>query len=189
MSGGVAGHNGRLWRLAANREGRSSLPRPATQPRARFFWAFAHLPGAGVSTIQDEPAPIWLRACYYAAMYVSVSGLSKQIGVGADDWRVRAHAVCAPTYRLVSKMASILTQKELRDAGRLDFCYLFGDRFEASSKRSSDHVPPKAIFAKEDRDPPLILPTHHKCNQKRSGEDELIGQIVALLHGKSPPED
>lgn len=86
-------------------------------------------------------------------------------------------------------MPSILTQKELRDARRLDFCYLCGDRFEASSKRSSDHVPPKAIFAKKDRDPPLILPTHHKCNQKRSGEDELIGQIVALLHGKYPPED
>ena len=86
-------------------------------------------------------------------------------------------------------MPSILTQKELRDARRLDFCYLCGDRFEASSKRSSDHVPPKAIFAKEDRDPPLILPTHHKCNQERSGEDELIGQIVALLHGKCPPED
>lgn len=86
-------------------------------------------------------------------------------------------------------MPSILTQKDLRVARGLDFCYLCGERLEASSKRSPDHVPPRAIFAKEDRDPPLILPTHHKCNQKRSGEDELIGQLVAVLHGKYPPED
>lgn len=85
-------------------------------------------------------------------------------------------------------MPSILTQKELRNARRLDFCYLCGKRLEASSKPSPDHVPPRSIFAKEDRDPPLILPTHHNCNQQRSVEDELIGQLVALLHGKYPPE-
>lgn len=86
-------------------------------------------------------------------------------------------------------MPSILTQKELQDARSQDFCYLCGERFEANSKQSPDHVPPRSIFAKDDRDPPLILPTHHNCNQERSVEDELIGQLVAVLHGRYPPED
>lgn len=86
-------------------------------------------------------------------------------------------------------MPSILTQKELRDARDQDFCYLCGELFKTSYKQSPDHVPPRAIFAKPDRDPPLILPTHQTCNQDRSVEDEIIGQLVAVLHGKYPPED
>lgn len=85
-------------------------------------------------------------------------------------------------------MPSIFTQKELQNARRLDFCYLCGERFEANTKQSRDHIPPKAIFAVEDRDPPLILPTHHKCNNDRSVEDEMIGQLVSVIHGKYPPE-
>jgi hypothetical protein len=55
--------------------------------------------------------------------------------------------------------------------------------------RNRDHVPPNAIFAKQDRNHPLILPTHERCNQMESQSDEVIGQIVSLCHGRAPRED
>jgi hypothetical protein len=42
------------------------------------------------------------------------------------------------------------------------------------------------MFLDEDRGDPLILPTHPGCNQGESGEDELVGQFVSVLHGKYP---
>lgn len=47
-------------------------------------------------------------------------------------------------------------------------------------------MPPNAIFDKADRDFPLILPTHRKCNGDRSAEDQVIGQLVGILHRKQP---
>jgi hypothetical protein len=35
-----------------------------------------------------------------------------------------------------------------------------------------------------DREPPLILPTHRECNQRQAPEDQIIGQLVGLLHGR-----
>ena len=83
-------------------------------------------------------------------------------------------------------MPSILTQQDLRAARRRDFCYICGEALSTDQKPSRDHVPPTSLFASEDRDPPLILPTHHACNMERTREDELIGQIVSLLHSKIP---
>lgn len=83
-------------------------------------------------------------------------------------------------------MPSITTRDELKGARSLDFCYLCGRRLEPGDKLNWDHVPPKAIFHKEDRDPPLKLPTHHTCNEERSGEDEVLGQLIAVIHGTYP---
>lgn len=82
-------------------------------------------------------------------------------------------------------MPKLTTQKELRQAQKLGFCYLCGQGFEGSQDlRDRDHVPPESIFAKTDRSPPLILPVHVSCNRQQSGDDEAIGQLVAVLHGK-----
>jgi hypothetical protein len=83
-------------------------------------------------------------------------------------------------------MPQLITQKELRRVGSLPFCYLCGKVFEVGDARNRDHVPPEAIFAKEDRTPPLILPTHSACNERQSADDEVIGQLVAVVHGKRP---
>jgi hypothetical protein len=81
-------------------------------------------------------------------------------------------------------MAIVLdTQKAMREIQKLPFCYLCGRKIDAGDKRNRDHVPPNAIFAIEDRDFPLILPTHQACNDGWSGDDEAIGHLVGLLHG------
>ena len=83
-------------------------------------------------------------------------------------------------------MPTIKSQAELRKAQKLDFCYLCGARFNHGDQRNRDHVPPKAIFATTDRNPPLVLPTHVSCNTERSEEDEVVAQLLAVLHGKYP---
>jgi hypothetical protein len=47
-------------------------------------------------------------------------------------------------------------------------------------------VPPKAIFANSDRNPPLKLKAHLHCNGSQSGTDEKMGQLLSLLHNKVP---
>lgn len=79
--------------------------------------------------------------------------------------------------------------KELQAVRHLPFCYLCGCKFTASDKRSRDHVPPKAIFATEDRSSPLVLPAHFECNQRESVGDEVLAQLVAVLHGKHAAPD
>ncbi len=84
-------------------------------------------------------------------------------------------------------MPSITTQSDARRVQRLDFCYLCGQKFSASSTPVNlDHVPPAAIFAKEDRNWPLKLSVHVDCNSKMSESDEVLGQLVAVLHGSFP---
>lgn len=78
---------------------------------------------------------------------------------------------------------------ELREAGKLPFCYLCGKRFEDKEPTTRDHVPPKAIFLPCDRARPLILPAHAGCNQNQSKADEVIGQLVHALHGIYPPRE
>ena len=61
-----------------------------------------------------------------------------------------------------------------------------GKTFSEGAEKDRDHVPPKSIFATEDRDLPLILPTHSCCNRAQSDYDEIVGQLVAAIHGKYP---
>ncbi len=81
-------------------------------------------------------------------------------------------------------MPKLTSQKDLRSVQRLDFCYLCGDGFDKNSERTKDHIPPQAIFAEADRNFPLIVSAHGSCNRARSPEDEVIGQLVSLLHGR-----
>lgn len=83
-------------------------------------------------------------------------------------------------------MPSIGTHHELKSAWQQQFCYLCGEPFKEGEMKSKDHVPPRSLFDKEDRDRPLILPTHESCNSARSPEDEVLGQLVLFLRGKLP---
>lgn len=79
---------------------------------------------------------------------------------------------------------SLTTQRTLKDAAVLPFCYLCGQAFAVRNDTNRDHVPPSRLFAEKDRTPPLILPTHRLCNVRRSSEDQAIGQLVGVLHGR-----
>ena len=83
-------------------------------------------------------------------------------------------------------MPELYTQADLRSVRSLPFCYLCGRGFGGRTEKTRDHVPPKAIFATADRELPLILPTHRRCNEAQSGYDEIIGQFIAVIHGKRP---
>lgn len=83
-------------------------------------------------------------------------------------------------------MPVISTQSDLRSVQKLPFCYLCGNAFIEEADKTRDHVPPRAIFATSDRGCPLILPTHEKCNGAQSGYDEVVGQLIAAIHGKYP---
>ena len=79
---------------------------------------------------------------------------------------------------------SLTTHKALQGVATLPFCYLCGGSFASSEATDRDHVPPSGLFAKADRTAPLILRTHRRCNQGRSAEDQAIGQLVGVLHGR-----
>ncbi len=83
-------------------------------------------------------------------------------------------------------MPKLCTQHTLQTVQKLSFCYLCGKGFDGRADQTRDHVPPRSIFASQDRITPLILPTHPKCNEARSSDDEIIGQLVAAFHGKYP---
>lgn len=79
------------------------------------------------------------------------------------------------------------SQQSVRSVQGLPFCYLCGAVFEGdSASRNRDHVPPSSLFLPEDRNHPLILPTHTACNGNRAAEDQMLGSLVGLLHGKAP---
>jgi hypothetical protein len=82
------------------------------------------------------------------------------------------------------KSMILATQKAMRAVKQLPFCYLCGERL--TDPRNDDHIPPSSIFLRGDRDFPLILPTHVRCNSDRSLEDQVIGQLIGFLHGKAP---
>lgn len=79
---------------------------------------------------------------------------------------------------------SLTTHRTLHGASRLPFCYLCGQGFGQSDDTNRDHVPPSGLFARADRPLPLILRTHRRCNELRSPEDQAIGQLVGVLHGR-----
>ncbi len=76
------------------------------------------------------------------------------------------------------------SQKAIHAVHSLPFCYLCGESL--ADPRNDDHVPPSSIFLTDDRNFPLTLPTHVKCNGDRSAEDQVIGQLIGLLHDKAP---
>jgi len=76
------------------------------------------------------------------------------------------------------------SQKAIHAVQALPFCYLCGESL--ADPRNDDHVPPSSIFLTDDRNFPLTLPTHVKCNGDRSAEDQVIGQLIGLLHRKAP---
>lgn len=79
---------------------------------------------------------------------------------------------------------ALTTERTLKAVSRLTFCYLCGKTLTSSDERDRDHVPPSGVFALADRNKPLILPTHRLCNGNRSQEDQTIGQLVGVLHGR-----
>jgi len=81
------------------------------------------------------------------------------------------------------------SQRDLRVIQKLPFCYLCAREFRPGEVKNRDHVPPSSLFAVKDRDFPLILPTHDKCNHRQSAADELIGQVVGVLHGRPLAEN
>ena len=77
------------------------------------------------------------------------------------------------------------SQRAFREVRTLASCYLCALAIERDQESDRDHVPNSAIFAPEDRQPALILPTHRACNHNRSGLDEIITQLVAVLRGRA----
>ena len=53
---------------------------------------------------------------------------------------------------------------------------------------TQDHVPPKAIFAPEDRPNSMRMPTHERCNCGLSGRDKACVQLFGLLRGRPHKE-
>lgn len=83
-------------------------------------------------------------------------------------------------------MPQLCTHKDFQAVGKLPFCYLCGKTFTGKFGKNRDHVPPRSIFASQDYRPPLILPTHASCNGAQSAYDEIVGQLIAVIHGKYP---
>jgi hypothetical protein len=80
----------------------------------------------------------------------------------------------------------LVTQQDLRPLQKLPFCYICGRHFSEGEVSNKDHVPPSALFLPNDRDFPLILPTHYDCNHERHLDDQTIGQLIGILHSKAP---
>jgi len=76
------------------------------------------------------------------------------------------------------------SQSGFRELSRFTFCYLCAKRIEVHQRRNRDHVPNSALFASNDRQPAVILPTHEACNHDRSADDEIITQLIGVLHGR-----
>jgi hypothetical protein len=83
-------------------------------------------------------------------------------------------------------VTSLTTPKDFRAARYLPFCYLCGEVFNADDDVDGDHVPPKSAFNPRDREPPLKLKTHKKCNAGLSVDDRKVGQLIALRRGERP---
>lgn len=78
------------------------------------------------------------------------------------------------------------TQQALRRVRNLPFCYLCGKPIQPGDALNRDHVPPEALFAKADRNFPLILRAHRHCNSAETASDERIGQLIGLKLGRAP---
>lgn len=79
---------------------------------------------------------------------------------------------------------TLTTQNHFRAVQRRSFCYLCAEAFRDGDNTNRDHVPPSRLFANVDREPSLWLPTHVECNSNRSADDEIITQLIGMLHGR-----
>jgi len=86
-------------------------------------------------------------------------------------------------------LISLKTQEEARYIRDLSFCYLCGKDFKTGDSINYDHIPPKSVFDNPDRNFPIKLSTHEKCHSPINLDDEVLGQLVALIHGKQPSEN
>jgi hypothetical protein len=82
----------------------------------------------------------------------------------------------------------LTNQKSLRGVRDLPFCYLCGKQFEEGDAVDHDHVPPKSMFARADRQP-LKLKTHKACNERNSLNDEKVGQMISGFRGDYPRKE
>lgn len=78
----------------------------------------------------------------------------------------------------------LITEADFNAARRQTFCYLCARSFQPRERPNGDHVPPKNLFGGADRQPALVLPAHVACNAARSAADEVITQLVGVLHGR-----
>lgn len=83
-------------------------------------------------------------------------------------------------------MVMLSTQRDFREVQILKWCHVCGRDFLPTERKSRDHVPPQAVFAKNDRTPSLWLPAHVGCNGARSALDKKIGQLIALKRFEAP---
>lgn len=83
-------------------------------------------------------------------------------------------------------MPILKSQRALREVRNLPFCYLCGYLIRPGDMANRDHVPPEALFEKDDRNFPLILRAHKRCNETQGPDDEKIGQLVGLKLGRAP---
>ena len=85
------------------------------------------------------------------------------------------------------RLVALITRNQIESVRELSFCYICGVDFATGDVTNLDHVPPKTIFIKQDRDFPLKLKTHLKtCHSNLNLDDEIIGQLIGLIHRKQP---
>ncbi len=64
---------------------------------------------------------------------------------------------------------------------QVSFCYLCGAALKGIPT-NTDHVPPRSLFARSDRQRPLTLVTHVTCHERASAWDQITGDLVSLGH-------
>jgi hypothetical protein len=80
-------------------------------------------------------------------------------------------------------MPIINTDRHLRRVRNLEFCYICGNEFTKENPATDDHVPPKKIFKAVDvGNRTLILNAHRVCNNSNSATDEIMGQLLSIVH-------
>lgn len=84
-------------------------------------------------------------------------------------------------------MIHLSTQKQFRELQRIPFCYLCAGPITQECVTNREHVIAKSLIHASDRNFPLILPSHKRCNEEWSDGDETIGQLVSLLHSEANP--
>lgn len=82
------------------------------------------------------------------------------------------------------------TQKDVRSAQDLPFCYICGNAFGETEdlKNHPDHLPAKTCFHNNDRNFPLKVACHKKCNGSNSDFDIRIGQLFLPIHQRVPSD-
>lgn len=79
-------------------------------------------------------------------------------------------------------MPRLTKHRDFQRVRNLPFCYLCGKPFASDDDCDYDHVVPEAIFAKSHRQTPLKLRTHTQCNAAESEKDEIIADLISMIH-------